>query len=99
MTTTIDTADTADTAAVQELAAADLRASARQARALIDALALSTHGRHLRSVGQPQPFPWGTSSARDLVALLVKLASDTADATDTAATAADTDTTTQESAA
>lgn len=72
---------------------ADLRASARQARALIDTLQQSTRGTQLRLDGQPRPFLWGTASARDLVALLVKLASDNTDTTDT------TDTTTQEAAA
>lgn len=56
--------------------AANLRASARQARDLIDTLAQSTRGTQLRLDGQPRPFLWGTSSARDLVALLVKLAAE-----------------------
>lgn len=55
--------------------AADLRALARQSRELIDTLAQSTRGTSLRA-GYREPFPWGTSSARDLVALLVKLAND-----------------------
>jgi hypothetical protein len=53
--------------------AANLRASARQAPELIDTLAQSVRGTSLRA-GYREPFPWGTSSARDLVALLVKLA-------------------------
>jgi hypothetical protein len=65
--------DTPDTTA--DDFAANLRASARQARELIDTLAQSTRGTSLRA-GYREPFPWGTSSARDLVALLVKLAHD-----------------------
>lgn len=56
--------------------AANLRASARQARDLIDLLAQSVRGTQLRLDGQPRPFLWGTSNARDLVALLVKLAAE-----------------------
>jgi len=56
--------------------AANLRALARQSRELIETLAASTRGTQLRLDGQPRPFLWGTSNARDLVALLVKLAND-----------------------
>lgn len=55
--------------------AANLRASARQARDLIETLAQSVRDRQLRA-GFREPFQWGTSSARDLVALLVKLAAE-----------------------
>lgn len=55
--------------------AANLRASARQARDLIETLAASTRDRQLRA-GFREPFQWGTSNARDLVALLVKLAAE-----------------------
>ena len=56
--------------------AANLRALARQSRELIETLAASTRGTQLRLDGQPRPFLWGTSNARDLVALLVKLAAE-----------------------
>ena len=65
--------DTPDTTA--DDFAANLRASARQARELIDTLAQSVRGTSLRA-GYREPFPWGTASARDLVALLVKLAAE-----------------------
>jgi len=68
------TTDTPDTTAGDF--AANLRASARQARDLIDTLAQSVRGTQLRLDGQPRPFLWGTSNARDLVALLVKLAAE-----------------------
>jgi hypothetical protein len=74
-------APTADTPAAAD-PMAELRASARQARALIDTLAQSTRGTQLRLDGQPRPLLWGIASARDLVAVLVKLASDTSDTTD-----------------
>ena len=66
--------DTPDTTAADS--AADLRASARQARGLINMLAQSVRGTQLRLDGKPRPFLWGTSNARDLVALLVKLAAE-----------------------
>ena len=65
--------DTPDTTA--DDFAANLRASARQARDLIDTLQQSTRGTQLRA-GYREPFAWGTASARDLVALLVKLAAE-----------------------
>jgi len=66
--------DTPDTTA--DDFAANLRALARQSRELIETLAASTRGTQLRLDGQPRPFLWGTSNARDLVALLVKLAAE-----------------------
>lgn len=52
-----------------------LTAQAHEARALIATLAQSMRGTQLRSGGS-RPLLWGTASARDLVALLVKLAND-----------------------
>jgi hypothetical protein len=78
--------------------AADLRALARQSRELIATLAASVRGTSLRA-GYREPFQWGTSSARDLVALLVKLAAEPQPDPDTAEPQPDPDTAEQEPAA
>ncbi len=66
--------------------AANLRALARQSRALVDTLAQSTLGTQLRLDGPPRPYLWGAPNARDHDALQVKLAAEPQPETETEAT-------------